>query len=78
MPLAGRNRRPEGDGQLDGLDGRFTFWRDPTRPGIHSPPCGLLAFPLLLGAGRRLFSESDKDATKLKLVEDERITPTAS
>lgn len=29
----------------------------------------LLVFPLLLGAGTRLFSESDKDTTKLKLVE---------
>lgn len=29
----------------------------------------LLVFPLLLGAGTRLFSESDKDATKLQLVE---------
>ena len=31
----------------------------------------LLVFPLLLGAGRRLFSEADKDATKLELVEHE-------
>ena len=29
----------------------------------------LLVFPKLLGAGKRLFSESDKDATKLELVE---------
>ncbi|QXC61635.1 dihydrofolate reductase family protein [Aquihabitans sp. G128] len=29
----------------------------------------LLVFPLLLGAGKRLFSEADKDATKLELVE---------
>jgi dihydrofolate reductase len=29
----------------------------------------LLVFPLLLGAGKRLFSEADKDTTKLKLVE---------
>ncbi|MGW4120093.1 dihydrofolate reductase family protein [Nocardia sp. NPDC004711] len=29
----------------------------------------LLVFPVLLGAGKRLFSESDKDAQKLKLVE---------
>ncbi|GAB3254823.1 dihydrofolate reductase family protein [Kineosporia babensis] len=29
----------------------------------------LLVFPLLLGAGKRLFSQSDKDAQKLKLVE---------
>ncbi|NLT06529.1 MAG: dihydrofolate reductase family protein [Solirubrobacterales bacterium] len=29
----------------------------------------LLVFPVLLGAGRRLFSEADKDATKLELVE---------
>lgn len=31
----------------------------------------LLVFPVLLGAGKRLFSESDKDATPLKLVEHE-------
>ncbi|GHC85304.1 deaminase reductase [Nocardiopsis terrae] len=29
----------------------------------------LLVFPLLLGAGKRLFSDTDKDATKLDLVE---------
>jgi dihydrofolate reductase len=31
----------------------------------------LLVFPLLLGSGRRLFSESEHDTTKLKLVEHE-------
>lgn len=31
----------------------------------------LLVFPKLLGAGIRLFSETDKDATKLELVEQE-------
>ncbi|MFJ8233120.1 dihydrofolate reductase family protein [Streptomyces sp. NPDC094448] len=31
----------------------------------------LLVFPLLLGAGKRLFSASDKDVQKLKLVEHE-------
>ncbi|GAA1088526.1 dihydrofolate reductase family protein [Nocardiopsis exhalans] len=31
----------------------------------------LLVFPLLLGSGKRLFSEADKDLTKLKLVEHE-------
>ncbi|MBA4024410.1 MAG: deaminase [Gordonia sp.] len=31
----------------------------------------LLVFPLLLGAGKRLFSDADKDATKLDLVEYE-------
>jgi dihydrofolate reductase len=29
----------------------------------------LLTFPVLLGAGKRLFSHADKDATKLELVE---------
>jgi dihydrofolate reductase len=29
----------------------------------------LLVFPLLLGAGKRLFSDADKDTTKLDLVE---------
>lgn len=31
----------------------------------------LLVFPILLGAGKRLFSETDKDAQKLRLVEHE-------
>jgi dihydrofolate reductase len=31
----------------------------------------LLVFPLLLGAGKRLFSTADKDTTKLRLVEHE-------
>lgn len=31
----------------------------------------LLVFPLLLGAGKRLFSDADKDTTKLSLVEYE-------
>lgn len=31
----------------------------------------LLVFPLLLGAGKRLFSTADKDTTKLSLVEHE-------
>ncbi|MFE5792138.1 dihydrofolate reductase family protein [Streptomyces sp. NPDC056503] len=31
----------------------------------------LLVFPLLLGAGKRLFSATDKDAQKLRLVEHE-------
>lgn len=31
----------------------------------------LLVFPLLLGAGKRLFSSTDKDTTKLNLVEHE-------
>ncbi|MFL6114344.1 MAG: dihydrofolate reductase family protein [Catenulispora sp.] len=31
----------------------------------------LLVFPLLLGAGKRLFSAADKDAQKLELIESE-------
>ena len=31
----------------------------------------LLVFPVLLGAGKRLFSDTDKDKQKLKLVESE-------
>ncbi len=31
----------------------------------------LLVFPVLLGAGKRLFSDADKDTTRLKLVEFE-------
>ncbi|MBZ6260574.1 dihydrofolate reductase family protein [Streptomyces olivaceus] len=34
----------------------------------------LLVFPLLLGAGKRLFSATDKDTQKLKLVEHEVYT----
>lgn len=34
----------------------------------------LLVFPLLLGAGKRLFSATDKDAQKLKLVEHDVYT----
>jgi hypothetical protein len=36
----------------------------------------LLVYPLLLGAGKRLFSDTDKDTQKLKLVEHEAY-PTA-
>ena len=31
----------------------------------------LLVFPVLLGAGKRLFSDSDKDKQNLKLIESE-------
>ncbi|WP_278312403.1 dihydrofolate reductase family protein [Lolliginicoccus levis] len=31
----------------------------------------LLVFPLLLGAGKRLFSSTDKDTTRLRLIEHE-------
>ncbi|MGW2965058.1 dihydrofolate reductase family protein [Streptomyces sp. NPDC001220] len=34
----------------------------------------LLVFPLLLGAGKRLFSATDKDTQKLKLIEHEVYT----
>ncbi|WP_329396336.1 dihydrofolate reductase family protein [Streptomyces lydicus] len=34
----------------------------------------LIVFPLLLGAGKRLFSATDKDTQKLKLVEHEVYT----
>lgn len=34
----------------------------------------LLVFPLLLGAGKRLFSATDKDAQKLQLVESQTYT----
>jgi dihydrofolate reductase len=34
----------------------------------------LLVFPLLLGRGKRLFSDADQDATKLKLVESEEYS----
>lgn len=43
--------------------------------GAHLADAGLvdryhlLVFPTLLGAGKRLFSQADKDATKLELVE---------
>lgn len=34
----------------------------------------LLVFPLLLGAGKRLWSDTDKDATKLAVVEHETFS----
>jgi hypothetical protein len=34
----------------------------------------LLVFPLLLGAGERLFSTKDKDTQKLKLIDSEVIS----
>lgn len=34
----------------------------------------LMVFPLLLGAGKRLFSSADKDTTKLTLVEHETFS----
>ena len=34
-------------------------------------PYHLLVFPLLLGAGKRLFSAADKDVTRPELVEQE-------
>ena len=41
------------------------------RPGPASAAlrAGISNFPLLLGAGTRLFSESDKDTTRLALTE---------
>jgi len=43
--------------------------RTPKRRESKGSAFTLLVYPLLLGAGKRLFSTTDKDAQKLKLVE---------
>ena len=60
--------------QTDGgpiiIHGSATLNRDLSDAGLIDR-YHLLVFPLLLGAGKRLFSSSDKDAQKLRLVEHE-------
>jgi dihydrofolate reductase len=60
--------------QTDGgpiiIHGSATLNRDLSDAGLIDR-YHLLVFPLLLGAGKRLFSTTDKDAQKLRLVEHE-------
>lgn len=59
-----------GDGGPIAVHGSATLGRSLADAGLVDR-YHLLTFPLLLGAGKRLFSETDKDATKLHLVEYE-------
>jgi dihydrofolate reductase len=52
------------------IHGSATLTRDLSDAGLIDR-YHLLVFPLLLGAGKRLFSATDKDTQKLKLVESE-------
>ncbi|GAA1027754.1 MULTISPECIES: dihydrofolate reductase family protein [Amycolatopsis] len=52
------------------VNGSATLVRELTDAGLVDR-LNLLVFPVLLGAGKRLFSETDKDKQPLKLVESE-------
>ncbi|MGV9299176.1 dihydrofolate reductase family protein [Amycolatopsis sp. NPDC003676] len=52
------------------INGSATLVRDLTDAGLVDR-LNLLVFPVLLGAGKRLFSETDKAKQPLKLVESE-------
>lgn len=58
------------DGGPISVHGRATLGKHLANAGLVDR-YHLLVFPVLLGAGRRLFSEADKDKTNLKLVEFE-------
>lgn len=60
----------ETDGGAIAVHGSATLGRNLADAGLVDR-YHLLVFPLLLGAGKRLFSEADKDTTKLTLVEHE-------
>ncbi|MER6814088.1 dihydrofolate reductase family protein [Spirillospora sp. NPDC000708] len=60
----------ETDGGPIIVHGSATLNRDLSDAGLIDR-YHLLVFPVLLGAGKRLFSGTDKDAQKLKLVEHE-------
>lgn len=63
-------RLKEGDGGPIAVHGSATLGAALADAGLVDR-YHLLVFPLLLGAGKRLFSQTDKDATKLVLVEHE-------
>ncbi|MBB1159345.1 MULTISPECIES: dihydrofolate reductase family protein [Amycolatopsis] len=52
------------------VNGSATLVRDLTDAGLVDR-LNLLVFPVLLGAGKRLFSETDKEKQPLKLIESE-------
>ncbi|WP_037360453.1 dihydrofolate reductase family protein [Amycolatopsis orientalis] len=52
------------------VNGSATLVRDLTDAGLVDR-LHLLVFPVLLGAGKRLFSETDKEKQPLKLIESE-------
>lgn len=60
----------EGDGGPIAVHGSATLGKSLADAGLVDR-YHLLVFPVLLGAGRRLFSETDKDLQKLTLVEHE-------
>jgi dihydrofolate reductase len=60
----------EGDGGPIAVHGSATLGQSLADAGLVDR-YHLLVFPLLLGAGKRLFSPADKDTTKLNLVEHE-------
>ncbi|MFI1352368.1 dihydrofolate reductase family protein [Streptomyces sp. NPDC020898] len=60
----------ETEGGLIIIHGSATLTRNLSDAGLIDR-YHLLVFPLLLGAGKRLFSATDKDTQKLRLVESE-------
>ncbi|CCH29591.1 dihydrofolate reductase family protein [Actinosynnema sp. NPDC047251] len=60
----------EGEGGPISVHGSATLNRNLSDAGLIDR-YHLLVFPVLLGAGKRLFSETDKDRQSLKLVESE-------
>lgn len=60
----------EGEGGPIAVHGSATLGKSLADAGLVDR-YHLLVFPVLLGAGRRLFSETDKDLQKLTLVEHE-------
>ena len=60
----------EGEGGLIAVHGSATLGASLADAGLVDR-YHLLVFPVLLGAGKRLFSEADKDLTKLNLVDHE-------
>ncbi len=60
----------EGEGGPIAVHGSATLGKSLADAGLVDR-YHLLVFPVLLGAGRRLFSEADKDLQKLTLVEHE-------
>lgn len=60
----------ETDGGPIIINGSATLNRNLSDAGLIDQ-CNLLVFPVLLGAGKRLFSDADRDKTNLELVSSE-------